>query len=144
MGTIRTSWINRSKGYCINYIFTISTTVNVHVPKDRITMSHQGYGFVEFASEEEADYAIKIMNMIKFYGKPIRVNKVLEFCIVYYEVSSCTTLYYTVSYHTARRFLGKIFTCFHGSLMTMKLNFHEFNRIQWRFSTITNTEKFTY
>jgi len=42
-------------------------------------MSHQGYGFVEFASEEDADYAIKIMNMIKLYGKPIRVNKVLNF-----------------------------------------------------------------
>lgn len=36
---------------------------------------HQGYGFVEFLSEEDADYAIKIMNMIKLYGKPIRVNK---------------------------------------------------------------------
>ena len=36
---------------------------------------HQGYGFVEFISEEDADYAIKIMNMIKLYGKPIRVNK---------------------------------------------------------------------
>ncbi len=39
-------------------------------------MSHQSYGFVEFMSEEDADYAIKIMNMIKLYGKPIRVNKV--------------------------------------------------------------------
>lgn len=36
---------------------------------------HQGYGFVEFMGEEDADYAIKIMNMIKLYGKPIRVNK---------------------------------------------------------------------
>ena len=25
--------------------------------------------------EEDADYSIKIMNMIKLYGKPIRVNK---------------------------------------------------------------------
>lgn len=50
--------------------------VNVHMPKDRIAMAHQGYGFVEFMSEEDADYAIKIMNMIKLYGKPIRVNKV--------------------------------------------------------------------
>ena len=49
--------------------------VNVHMPKDRVTMTHQGYGFVEFMSEEDADYAIKIMNMIKLYGKPIRVNK---------------------------------------------------------------------
>jgi splicing factor 3B subunit 4 len=50
--------------------------VNVHQPKDRVTINHQGYGFVEFLTEEDADYAIKIMNMIKLYGKPIRVNKV--------------------------------------------------------------------
>uniref|UniRef100_A0A8C5J1P0 Splicing factor 3B subunit 4 n=1 Tax=Junco hyemalis TaxID=40217 RepID=A0A8C5J1P0_JUNHY len=49
--------------------------VNTHMPKDRVTGQHQGYGFVEFLSEEDADYAIKIMNMIKLYGKPIRVNK---------------------------------------------------------------------
>eukprot|EP00794_Sanderia_malayensis_P007052 gene7052-7844_t len=49
--------------------------VNVHMPKDRITQAHQGYGFIEFMGEEDADYAIKIMNMIKVYGKPIRVNK---------------------------------------------------------------------
>ena len=55
-------------------IFFIS--VNVHMPKDRITQLHQGYGFVEFLGEEDADYAIKVMNMIKVYGKPIRVNKV--------------------------------------------------------------------
>jgi len=49
--------------------------VNVHMPKDRITQLHQGYGFIEFLGEEDADYAIKVMNMIKVYGKPIRVNK---------------------------------------------------------------------
>ncbi|XP_020257898.1 splicing factor 3B subunit 4 [Asparagus officinalis] len=49
--------------------------VNVYVPKDRVTNLHQGYGFVEFRNEEDADYAIKILNMIKLYGKPIRVNK---------------------------------------------------------------------
>lgn len=48
------------------------------MPKDRVTQSHQGYGFVEFLGEDDADYAIKIMNMIKLYGKPIRVNKVRE------------------------------------------------------------------
>lgn len=52
--------------------------VNVHMPKDRITQAHQGYGFVEFIGEEDADYAIKIMNMIKLYGRPIRVNKVSD------------------------------------------------------------------
>jgi splicing factor 3B subunit 4 len=48
----------------------------VHLPKDRVTQSHQGYGFCEFMTEEDADYAIRIMNQIKLYGKPIRVNKV--------------------------------------------------------------------
>ncbi|KAF2181892.1 RNA-binding domain-containing protein [Zopfia rhizophila CBS 207.26] len=48
---------------------------NVHLPKDRVTQTHQGFGFVEFVSEEDADYAAKIMNQIRLYGKPIRVNK---------------------------------------------------------------------
>ena len=40
------------------------------MPKDRVTQTHQGYGFVEFLSEDDADYAIKILNMIKLFGKP--------------------------------------------------------------------------
>lgn len=54
----------------------VTDSVNVHLPKDRISMSHQGYGFCEFLTEEDAEYACKIMNQIKLYGKPIRVNKV--------------------------------------------------------------------
>ena len=50
--------------------------VNVHLPKDRVSMAHQGYGFCEFLTEEDAEYACKIMNQIKLFGKPIRVNKV--------------------------------------------------------------------
>ncbi len=30
--------------------------MNVYLPKDRVTNQHQGYGFVEFKSEEDADY----------------------------------------------------------------------------------------
>ncbi|GAA96651.1 hypothetical protein E5Q_03322 [Mixia osmundae IAM 14324] len=48
---------------------------NVHLPKDRVSMAHQGYGFCEFQNEEDAEYAVKIMNQIKLFGKPIRVNK---------------------------------------------------------------------
>jgi splicing factor 3B subunit 4 len=49
--------------------------VNVHLPKDRVTQTHQGYGFVEFQTEEDAEYSAKIMNQVRLYGKPIRVNK---------------------------------------------------------------------
>ncbi|KAF3924979.1 Nucleolin [Arthrobotrys entomopaga] len=48
---------------------------NVHLPKDRVTQTHQGFGFVEFVSEEDAEYAARIMNQVRLYGKPIRVNK---------------------------------------------------------------------
>jgi splicing factor 3B subunit 4 len=49
--------------------------VNVHIPRDKLTKDHQGFGFVEFRTEEDADYAIRIMNLIKLFGKAIRVNK---------------------------------------------------------------------
>uniref|UniRef100_A0A915NTY1 RRM domain-containing protein n=1 Tax=Meloidogyne floridensis TaxID=298350 RepID=A0A915NTY1_9BILA len=39
---------------------------SVNMPNDRITGTHQGFGYIEFMIEEDADYAIKIMNMIKF------------------------------------------------------------------------------
>jgi splicing factor 3B subunit 4 len=56
--------------------------VNVHLPKDRVTQTHQGYGFVEFISEEDAEYAARVMNQVRLYGKPIRVNKVCSRCPV--------------------------------------------------------------
>ena len=33
--------------------------VNVYLPKDRVSGAHQGFGFVEFRGEEDADYAVK-------------------------------------------------------------------------------------
>ncbi|OLL25781.1 Spliceosome-associated protein 49 [Neolecta irregularis DAH-3] len=48
---------------------------NIHLPKDRVTQNHQGFGFCEFIQESDADYAVKVMNQIKLFGKPIRVNK---------------------------------------------------------------------
>ena len=49
------------------------------MPKDKVTGQHQGYGFVEFRSEEDAEYAIKVMNMIKIHGKPIKVSILLHY-----------------------------------------------------------------
>lgn len=47
----------------------------MHIPRDKVTNEHQSYGFVEFKSEEDADYSIKILHMVKLFGKPIKVNK---------------------------------------------------------------------
>lgn len=48
---------------------------NVHMPMDRVSRTHQGYGFIEFDTPESADYASKVLNGIRLHQKPIRVNK---------------------------------------------------------------------
>ena len=53
----------------------VGPVASVHLPKDRVSQTHQGYGFCEFLTEEDADYAVKVMNGIKLFGRPIRVNK---------------------------------------------------------------------
>ena len=47
---------------------------NVYIPKDKVTGKHQGYGFVEFRGEDDAEYATKVMNMVKVFDRPIKVN----------------------------------------------------------------------
>lgn len=47
--------------------FMALLSVNVHMPKDRVTQTHQGYGFVEFMGEEDADYAIKVCAFSLWY-----------------------------------------------------------------------------
>jgi splicing factor 3B subunit 4 len=44
------------------------------MPKDRVSNEHQGYGFVEFAGAEDADYALRVLNMVKLAGRPLRVS----------------------------------------------------------------------
>jgi splicing factor 3B subunit 4 len=48
---------------------------SVSLPRDRVTSCHQGFAFIEYKSTDDADYAIKILNMVRLYGKPIRINK---------------------------------------------------------------------
>ncbi|WBW71291.1 U2 snRNP-associated RNA-binding protein Sap49 [Schizosaccharomyces osmophilus] len=48
---------------------------NIHIPRDRVRNSHNGFGFCEFVNEQDAEYACQIFNQIKIYGKPLRVNK---------------------------------------------------------------------
>ncbi|QPG96968.1 hypothetical protein C2857_005561 [Epichloe festucae Fl1] len=48
---------------------------NIHMPRDRVTQTHQGFGFVEFRTPSDAEYAANVMNGIKLFGKSLRVNK---------------------------------------------------------------------
>ena len=50
-----------------NFVSTCYFAVNVYVPKDRVTNLHQGYGFIEFRSEEDADYVSNAGTLALFY-----------------------------------------------------------------------------
>jgi splicing factor 3B subunit 4 len=57
-------------------LFTQIGRVNsVHMPKDKLTGLHSGYGFVEFLDVTDADYAIQIMSMVKLFSRPMRLSK---------------------------------------------------------------------
>lgn len=53
----------------------VGPVVHVHIPRDRVTQQHQSYGFVEFRTAEDAEYASKVMNQVKLFQKPLKVNK---------------------------------------------------------------------
>merc|ERR1711937_705701 len=60
-------------------LFTqVGPVAHVFLPKDRVTGNTQGFGFVEFRNKEDAQYAIKIINMIRLYGKPLRVSMAMS------------------------------------------------------------------
>ncbi len=64
-----------SEGLLFELMVQAGPVVNVHIPRDRLTHSHQGYGFCEFATEADAEYAVKVLAGIKVFGKPVRVSK---------------------------------------------------------------------
>ena len=45
------------------------------MPKDKVSGTYQGCGFIEFKTEQDADYAVKTMNTVRLFGKPMKVNK---------------------------------------------------------------------
>jgi RNA recognition motif-containing protein len=48
--------------------------VDARIITDRETGNSKGFGFIEFATEEDAEAAIKELDGIEFYGRPLRVN----------------------------------------------------------------------
>lgn len=66
--------------------------VHVHIPRDRVSGIHQGFGFVELPTEEDAEYVSKVLSGIKMFGKNIRVNRSTLHTKVNTASSSNTTI----------------------------------------------------
>ncbi len=77
-----TIWVGGLEPQCTDELLwelfiQVGPVTDVSMPRDKVTGLHQNYGFVEFASAEDCDYVIRIMNGVRLHGKPIRVNKVM-------------------------------------------------------------------
>lgn len=50
--------------------------MSVYIPRDKsLTKEHQGFGFIEFQSEADVEYACKVMHGIMLFNQPIRVSR---------------------------------------------------------------------
>jgi len=75
-----TVWIGGLEAQCTEELVwelmcQAGPVASVNMPRDKITQLHNGYAFCEFVDSETADYAVRITNMLKLYGKQLRVNK---------------------------------------------------------------------
>jgi splicing factor 3B subunit 4 len=64
-----------SESILLELFVQVGRVKSVYMPKDKVTQTHNGYGFIEFIDVVDADYAITILNMIKLYGRPLKVSK---------------------------------------------------------------------
>ncbi|KAL7719076.1 Splicing factor 3B subunit [Entamoeba marina] len=50
--------------------------VSVNIPRDRVSGQHKGIGYVEYRTERDAEYALKIFSdNVTFYGKQVKFNR---------------------------------------------------------------------
>lgn len=47
----------------------------LHLPKDRILRAHQGFGFVEYRTIQDADYALGILRGVRLFGRTLKMKK---------------------------------------------------------------------
>lgn len=48
---------------------------SINLPKDRILKSHQGFGFVEYRTIKDSEYALNILRGVRLYGKTLKLKK---------------------------------------------------------------------
>lgn len=54
----------------------VAPVKSVHLPKDRVLQTHMGYGFVEFESSRDQEYAMKVLQGTRLFDQTLKLNKV--------------------------------------------------------------------
>ena len=58
----------------------------VHIPLDKTTGKHKGFGFVQFIEDEDAEAAIDNMNENELFGRTLRVNLAREYVALVFKI----------------------------------------------------------
>lgn len=47
---------------------------DIFMPRDKVNGQYLGYAFAEYASVQDAEYTIKVLNQIRLFGKPLKLH----------------------------------------------------------------------
>lgn len=67
-----------SKQILYELLVQTSPILHLYYPYDAISKQHRSYCIAEYPTEEDADYAYKVLNMVRLYKKPLRFFKMHE------------------------------------------------------------------
>eukprot|EP00866_Antonospora_locustae_P000652 jgi/Antlo1/652/345 len=65
-----------SKQILYELLVQTSPILHLHYPYDTVSKQHRSYCIAEYPTEDDADYAYKVLDMVKLYKKPLRFFKV--------------------------------------------------------------------
>ncbi|GEQ70214.1 hypothetical protein JCM33374_g3890 [Metschnikowia sp. JCM 33374] len=54
----------------------VAPVKSLNLPKDRVLRTHQGFGFVEFRTAEDAGYTINVLRGVRFFGRMLKMKKI--------------------------------------------------------------------
>lgn len=64
-----------SKHVLYELLVQTSPILHLHYPYDTISKQHRTYCIAEYPTENDADYAYKVLHMVRLYGRPLRFFK---------------------------------------------------------------------
>lgn len=67
---------NVTEGLLYEVFIQVAPVRYVNLPKDRILRTHQGFGFVEFKTEKDAEYVTEVLKNVRLYGRILRLRPI--------------------------------------------------------------------
>ncbi|CAL9731099.1 protein Hsh49p [Monosporozyma unispora] len=65
-----------TKGQLYELFIQVAPVVKINYPKDKILQKYQGYAFIQFETEQDVEYVIKLLhNTVSLYERVLKIRK---------------------------------------------------------------------